>query len=900
MSNGINDNTIVLDLNNLDFESDISGSNIWQKDAVNEFTRFLSKTASQAQKRERDRKECDTTIIHDAIFIGGARGTGKTVFLQNIKGFWDNSTENKDTELTLHFCKSIDPTLLVDHDNFTNVVIAHLYNEVEQHIEKQCCDDKNYEGFYQALKNVCQALGKQENLGEGIGGLDRVIKYRSGIKLIQLFETFLRRSIKVLGVKAIVLPIDDIDMALERSHEILDVVRRMLASHLIIPVITGDLELYEPIITHRFLKGDNPLMKKDMIKLEQAEGLTNAYLTKVLPHHNRINLVPIDRLLPDLGIIPIGKSNYDYKSVNPPGFTPDFTNKLESTLFGPLNGEEKSRDWPKPGSAREVTQLIRDLSIENLTQLTQSELWLRYKSWAYLKQDDVAYSTAVSCHQIIDLRKGDNNFVTLNKLHSFNPIQQMNDITPKFNGKKFFAEQVITHNLEKSALLGKEMAAHLNELSHVEIYRSMPPIEIFSSKFSISHQAVKSVFDNTEDKNDDDNKRNRVLLDLFTFTNYYDLALKTIRQVFFSRAFDVLSSSLLNYEKALTKEKTHTESSLSERESRLIFWNKVLTDIFKTAPFYSMPALFPTKAFNVNVDLSEEDDDSNDNDSNDNELEKATIEYLSKTITVWEETYSGELSSYPSESLQSLLFSVFNKSFTQLKILRQKVESPGWQKDETDKEALSDLALRFKYITLNAFASLIKPTPVVLQNIAITPNVSTIRSQGNYRKVSPSLRHNIGHFFTFSSGNIKNEIEKKAEKNKNLINGGFGTLKDRSNKNSKLMLAIVNHPIFSLMNDISISEGIFKLNFTIANNLTFKKLTHNQINKINERIQSGRRLTKGMVQHLLGIKEADIKDWADIDRIKAKENGYENCDTLKIPREKLEETSTFKRIVKGL
>jgi len=43
MSDGTNDNTIVLDLNNLDFESDISGNNIWQKDAVNEFTRFYQK-----------------------------------------------------------------------------------------------------------------------------------------------------------------------------------------------------------------------------------------------------------------------------------------------------------------------------------------------------------------------------------------------------------------------------------------------------------------------------------------------------------------------------------------------------------------------------------------------------------------------------------------------------------------------------------------------------------------------------------------------------------------------------------------------------------------------------------------------------------------------------------------
>jgi len=898
MSDGTNDNTIVLDLNNLDFESDISGNNIWQKDAVNEFTRFLSKTASQAKKRERDRKECDTTIIHDAIFIGGARGTGKTVFLQNIEGFWEDSLERKNKELKLHFCQSIDPTLLVNHDDFTNVVIAHLYNEVEKHIEKQCCDDGKYENFYQALKNVCQALGKQENLGEGIGGLDRVIKYRSGIKLIQLFETFLRRCIKILDVTAIVLPIDDIDMALERSHEILDVVRRMLASHLIIPVITGDLELYEPIITHKFLNGDNPLMRESMIKLEQAESLTNAYLTKVLPHHNRINLEPIERLLPDLKILAAGKI-IEKNELVPYSV---FTKKLEQKLFGPLNGEEKSCDWPKPISARETTQIIRDLSPENLTTLNSNELWLRYKSWAYLKQDDVAYSTAVSCHQIIDLIMGDNNFVTLNKLHSFNPIQQMNDITPKFNGKNFFAEQVTTHNLDKyalsdkGALLDKEMAAHLNELSHVEIYRSMPPIEIFSGKISISYKAVKSVFDNTENKNDDDIERSRVLLDLFTFTNYYDLTLKTIRQVFFSRAFDVLSSSLLNYQKALTKEEKLTELLLQERESRLIFWNKVLTDIFKTAPFYSMPALFPTKAFNVNVDLSEEKDDSNDN-----VLENTTIDYLSKKITVWEETYSAELSSYPSESLQPLLFSVFNKSFTQLKILRQKVESPGWQKDDASKECLSDLALRFKYITLNSFATFMKPAPVVLQNVALTPNLKTIRDFKIHRSVSPPIRDNIGYFFAFDRDPLK---------------GIFSSLEEREDMHkSRLIQAIANHPVLTLLDDSTLSNGVFSIfsksvdklegnSSGAKDTLTLRVLGDKEAIDILKTIDNGANLTSMQHKWLFGINEEEIKAWDTQNKSKFKKIVLRhlkmNCERVNISHTRLMKTKFYRANLQGL
>ena len=832
MSNGTNDNMILLDLNKVDFESDISGDNIWQKDAVNEFTRFLSTTALQAQKREQDRKEGEPTIIHDAIFIGGARGTGKTVFLQNIKGFWNNSTEKESTKLKLHFCKSIDPTLLVNHDDFTNVVIAHLYNEVESHIEKLCCDDGRYEEFYHALKNVCNALGKQENLGEGIGGLDRVIKYRSGIKLIQLFETFLRSSIKILGVAAIILPIDDIDMALERSHEVLDVVRRMLASHLIIPVITGDLELYEPIITHRFLKGDSPLMRGSMIDEEQAQGLTNAYLTKVLPHQSRISLEPIKRLLPDLKILPIGKIIGEYKDTNKLDSYPEFANRLEATLFGPLNGEEKSCDWPKPSSAREVTQLIRDLSPENLTLLSQNELWLRYKSWAYLKQDDVAYSTAVSCHQIHDLRRFNDDFVTLKKLHSFNPIQQMNDITPKFNGKSFFAEQLITHNFDKTTQLGEDMAAHLEELKHVEIYRSMPPVEIFSNEISVAQRNVSAVL-----KDGNENKTERILLDVFTFNNYYDRTLKTKRQVFFSRAFDILSSSLLNNQ---SSQFIQVNGTINLIKPRVSYWKKVLTDILKTAPFYSLPAIFPTKAFNVDADLDENQEEKL------NTFDNHTVNTLANRIAQWEREYADALRHYPAVSLNSLVYAVFNKAFTQLKIFREEFKTKQFKKENDKRECLSDLALRFKYIVLNSFATLIKPAPVVLQNVALTGNVDIIRDFKSHRSVSPPIRDNIGYFFAFDEDPLK---------------GIFSSLKERNDMHkSKLIQAIANHPLFILLEDSTFSNGLFSI-FDNRIKLSLRVLTTSQMEKILSLKSQGRKLTITHHRWLFGINEAEVAEW---------------------------------------
>lgn len=765
---------IVLDLNNVDFERNITGGDIWQKNAMYEFNKRLTNTARQASKYESTESD-NPIIIHDAIFIGGARGTGKTVFLQNIKGFWTKYKKDNNLGIKIHFCNSIDPTLLVDHDNFANVVIAHLYNEVENTLDSKQYEHSNQDAFYKALRTVSKSLGKQEHLDDGLSGLDRVIKYRSGIQLVKHFDSYINECKNSLKVDVIVLPIDDIDMALERSYEVLDVVRRLLGCPKIIPVITGDLELYEPIIQNRFEKGEDN-KRNQIIKEAQAKQLTQEYLKKVIPHHNRISLEPIERLLPSMKIFDFSG---DTKSA--PLSYSDYVNKLRGCFFGPLNGEEKSCDWPKPETAREVTQLIRDLAPSELDNKNRAELWRRYKVWACLKQDSVAYSNAVTAQKIEDLRDENNqSYVTLNKLHAFNPMLQLDDLTPKWQGRAFFKEQVETIDEKNRNTNTNLLAGQINKQFQMygdqKIYRSMPVVEKLDNRLVITADAEKM-----ELKNKDNKQLKLLVLEIFAFKNYYDLTLKTKRQVFFSRAFEILASSLLNF---------NFDAIKLEENGRAKFWVKVLVDIFKRAPFYSIPALFPTKAFNANLadDEVDNEDEINlvDGDEDDNETDNsAIIDLLANRITVWEQENKELFEKHKFDSLMPMIFSVFNKVFTELKQFRSKMAA-----NKYEHEHLSDLALRFKYITINAFATFIKPAPVVFQSLALTENYENFRIFQKYKNTDPAIRGNVGYFFHFSKGNTKifdklKEFERESD-----------------TKKANLMKVIAKHPIFEVLEEI--------------------------------------------------------------------------------------------------
>ena len=760
-------NDIILNLTTNEYLDSFTNEELWQQAAKKKLVEMLKKTSDEAKAYERNRfdNKCKNTIYaaHNAICISGERGAGKTVFLRNVENFWKKSLDNKEID-DIFFLEIIDPTLLCNHDEFANVIVAQLYNAVEKRLQSSCTDQCQRNAFYSSLQELANALGKTKEFND-YTGIDKILKYSSGVQIQHRFHDFVEKCIKILNCKAIVIPIDDVDMALDKAFEVLDDVRRLLSCPYIITIISGSLHLYSHMMHVHFQKLAAPIgfIDDDTLKhgRETAQSLAEAYLTKVFPNHQRLPLLPIDDLLPKLKIIEKAPDNsktfFEYEKV------------LQGYFYYLCNGEAGSTKWPKPKNAREVTQLIRSLppSIFNQEKL-EEYLWSTFQSWAEQKQDGVAYSNAVSYQQVIDHNM--NHLFRIEQLLAFSPKQQV-DI--KFSGSKknFFKEQL--EAIKELSGKGEENKKILNSVFNEDslVMRSMPPLEFLVGNLFLNNRTIET-------------DENNILKLIYTHCDYYGKSSQQIHNIYFSRAFEILILSILD---VTSKEKK-------------INWDEQLRFILNRPPFYSIHAMNPTKFvddedmsdgedFRTNDEESNEGNDSNDsNESNEsNESNDSKDSNLSKKKTFpeqiddWCEMYEKDLKELQTKNLIPLLHAVFNKVFTQLHIIRKK------RFKLNEDEHLSDIAKRFEYLVINAFASFMKEDGIISHaNPALTADVSTIRYEDNFKKRDRVLTKNIEGLVIFDS--------KKEVKNDRIA--------------SLLLSAIWNHPLFKNNN---VSSPIFKI-----------------------------------------------------------------------------------------
>ncbi|KGK02172.1 hypothetical protein [Pseudoalteromonas sp. ND6B] len=321
----------ILDLTKEEYRDDFMGiaefdknqpKEFWQYEARDKLVEKLELFLSDAQKYkgERAKNRSKTWLSHNAILVTGQRGTGKTVFLRNSEVMWQSFCKlSSNPSSAIYFLDSIDPTMLVEQDNFANVIIAQIYSEVEFKIKKNSSDVSELlkSDFYKTLKILADSLGKKEEF-EGYSGIDKVLQYKSGINIEKYFHNYVESAINILGCDALALPIDDVDMALNRAYEVVDEVRRLLGCPYIIPIVSGDVRLYEQMVNIHFdekayrSRSQNQLCINKGINL--STELTDAYLTKVFPNQMRITLLPIDYIAPTLEIKTSAKSEmYPYR-----------------------------------------------------------------------------------------------------------------------------------------------------------------------------------------------------------------------------------------------------------------------------------------------------------------------------------------------------------------------------------------------------------------------------------------------------------------------------------------------------------------------------------------------------------------------------------------------------------
>ena len=737
---------IILDLDLPEYRDDFCGdgtkgekNNLWQQQANQKMLENLARMGLEARQYKNDLQDPKTarlTSYHHAIFINGARGAGKTVFLRNASAAWANYTAKSSQLPDLHFIDVIDPTLLNIDDRFSEVIIASIYGSVEGKLNQPEISQSIKEAFFQALRTLAGALGKPQEIDE-LRGIDRIQKYRSGIHLERDFHRFLIATVNLIGCDALVLPIDDVDMKIDNGFAVLDDIRCLLSCPLILPLVSGDDALYRHITQKEFSKVPNNRLGVDY---NMAENLSDAYLTKVFPNHIRLPLQPIEQILPKLEI------RYKHsESKNTPQISsltfPQYEERLKNTFYSLCNGQERSTNWAHPISAREVTQLIRSLppSLLQEQQHATPDVWQKYASWAEIHHDGVAltnmetYLNIQLAQQVAQL-----NF---SQLIAFNPVLQMNRYA--WASKNFISQQ---YNI------AMDMKAHdtnqniLNTVKNSsDILRSMPALEFIMEPMFISKPV-------SEAKNG-----NPLLLALYTHHDYYSRQLNRRHHIFFSRAFEIIGWSLL----AVT-------GNLPDTFYQKDKFTAIFQDIFLRAPFYSIFAMNHTREIEESDDGLNRPDNPVDYSSHINEL----IEKIHK----WSE--NRKIANLKGKNLIPLLSVIFNKVFSQLSVLRMNLID----KKKSREELLSDLARRFEYIFINALLTFTKDGLVVNTNVATGARASTVRDYTEFTKYDRTLSRNL-------SGVVDLAVDDDNILNLKKVNGS---------EYADLVIAMWCHPIFNI------------------------------------------------------------------------------------------------------
>ncbi|GGX27731.1 antiviral RADAR system adenosine triphosphatase RdrA [Undibacterium squillarum] len=643
---------------------------------------------------------------HNAISIDGARGTGKTAVLVNLKSYL-NTDKHKDILSKVHIFDPVDPTLLENGESlFLHIIVAAVLHDNEVK-EAQRKDPNKARHLNQTLEKLVHSLESVETQHER-HGMDKVRAMYSNKQLADCVQDFFREVLGLLGKQLLILPIDDVDTSLNRAFENLEIVRRYLATPYVLPIVCGDRSLYDEITWRDFhgrLTKDSS--HKSDNAYDRAVELAEEYQRKILPFPRRLTMPEVNSYWQQSDIFLRDGQQAELMPLR------NFIAWLEIFLVGPVNGLEGSRlPLPIP-SIRALTQLLQHCrefipQLPDTIRSAKSELEVR-KHWPCLLSDGEASGKNATAEQLakyfcFEPKAGAAYLILLAKQH-WQDWSDRSLLRPSILDTPLF--DPFAHAEARFELFDRE-----DDLSAWPILLNgrLPEEWLFGirSQVTMLPYPVAEIGVNTskgwkytdeihrlsiQDLTEDRKNKARFLIALLTQRNFYTNAKQTML-LNIGRIFELLMASIVG--------------RISEDD---------IYAIMGRAPFFSAAALAPTKTITI-------DDRDKTTNAADEDLEQKyeaipdsvipeIVQTLCRDINKWYDSHHvSELELSP-----WLVYKVFNKVFSQ--VASNKIDPNGMKDIGT---ALNTAAYAF-YSTWFAFGSFEKGELFGLENVVATTNI---------------------------------------------------------------------------------------------------------------------------------------------------------------------------------
>lgn len=742
-------------------------------------TKFIHEALERVPSQGSETK-INAVRSHNAVSIDGERGTGKTSILVNLRNYLSSETTSGDNKLLedIHILEPVDPTLLEDHESlFLHVIVAAVLSDTELQQQQQKYPDK-HQRLNQELEHLAQGLESVERQNE-VRGMDKLRALFGNKHLADCVQNFFKASLNVLGKKLLILPIDDVDTSLNRAFENLEIIRRYLTTPYVLPIVSGDRELYREITWRDFhgrLIKDSNYRRNEAFNT--AQDLANEYQRKVLPLPRRLEMPAITSYLNNREIT-IRQGDKDILPLT------NFYTWLEIYLSGPVNGLEGSKlPIPIP-SIRALTQVINKCSeliphLPNRIKAADNSLEVRriwqmpdisneiiehfYKRHQELGKDSKRKYVAAYNEFAERLLNQNTKTTTESKVETTKETLSWTEVLADYFRYEPSAGPAYLVLLSKQYWKGFREGGSHTERESIFSTPLFQPLEHQSQMLASFEKSgsLSEWVDGLSQKLPEKWLSNIGERSTIMAYPVPEVGLKT--GLYFDKKYSQKVSETLNIDE-------HEDSKITQKASLLIhlmlqqnFYAKghqsvmlnigrifeliisslvgpvskeKILYIMQGAPFYSTSALAPTKTLNLADDGNTDTPADIEDEYNEqlDEQEHIAIQELVSEIETWREAHDLNSKNKVSTASPWMVYKVFNKVFSQV------------ANDETNSgtqsvaRAIEAAALTF-YATWSAFGSFEKGRLFGLPEVVATVNLN---SPYNFEK-NDHFRVNIGPF----------------------------------------------------------------------------------------------------------------------------------------------------------
>lgn len=246
-------------------------------------------------------------VNNNIISVLGDRGSGKTSCMLSVANILKNDEHNK----RLYFLQVIDPSFFDESHNILDLFIGELYKRFKNEAISRDANDRNeimrINSSFIALKADMRYLSVPPIVRDDADGAEDLEFLCSGVYLQSRLRSAVRAFLSFLGKKHLVICIDDLDLNIKRSYQMMEQIRKYLIMPETVIFLSAKIEqLHNAILLdlmNVYSHHTGNTSDKGHEGLDYTLSLmAERYLSKFLPQSQRVYM-PKEEVLLDSAMV---------------------------------------------------------------------------------------------------------------------------------------------------------------------------------------------------------------------------------------------------------------------------------------------------------------------------------------------------------------------------------------------------------------------------------------------------------------------------------------------------------------------------------------------------------------------------------------------------------------------